>query len=430
MIVEIAYGKTHLPVDVPDANISEVYRKRKMPKTGSPEAAVRDSLASPVGAPRISEIARGKKSACIVVNDITRPVPNKLLLPPIIEELLAAGVPKNKIIILNATGTHRPNLGAEIVELIGEEIAAGFEFVNHDCFDDASHRSLGTTKSGTDVYIDVRYLDSEVKILTGLIEPHFMAGYSGGRKVICPGIASIKTVSRIHSPHFMEAPNAANCVVGENPLHRELTEIAMMAGVDFIVNVALDEERDVCGVFSGHFDKAHAAGVKFAMRFDMVPARELADIVITSSAGYPLDKTYYQTVKGMVGALNVAKKGGTVIIASECGEGLGNDTFVECLLKYQEIGDIGKYVEYIGRPENFTPDQWQVEKLLEAKKKVDIVLVSGLSNADKKKTQVNTAPTLDAALRECLARRGGGARIAVIPEGPYVIPCVEGFKQG
>jgi len=428
MKIEVAYGKRHLAVDVPEANLSAVYRKEKMPKSPDTAAAVRESLARPIGAAGLREIARGKGSACIVVNDITRPVPNRLILPPVIEELLGAGVPKDKIIILNATGTHRPNLGDEIIELVGEKIASEFTFINHDCFDDATHRFIGTTKSGTEVHIDARYLDSGVKILTGLIEPHFMAGYSGGRKVICPGIASIRTVSRIHSPHFMEAPNATNCVVGENPLHAELTEIARMAGADFIVNVVIDEERDVCGVFSGHLEAAHAAGVAFAMRYDVIRARETADVVVTSSAGYPLDRTYYQTVKGMVGALNVVKKGGTVVIASECSEGLGNDTFVACLEKFAEIGNIDDYIEYISKPEHFTPDQWQVEKLLEALRKVEVILVSGLSEVDKKKTCVKTAATLDEALRDALARHGRAARVAVIPEGPYVIPCAEGLR--
>ncbi|MFA6449681.1 MAG: nickel-dependent lactate racemase [bacterium] len=429
MEINVAYGKGHLNVNVPDANLSAVYRKKKMPKEADPEKAVRNSLSAPIGTPRLREIAQGRKSACIVVNDVTRPVPNKLLLPSIIDELLAAGVSKENIIILNATGTHRPNLGDEIIELIGEKIASEYTFINHDCFDESTHRRLADTASGTEVYIDARYLDSEVKILTGLIEPHFMAGYSGGRKAVCPGIASIKTVSRIHHPHFMEMPNATNCVVDDNPLHKELTEIANSAGVDFIVNVVIDEDRAVCGVFSGSLEKAHQAGVKFAMQYDMVPAGESADIVITSSAGYPLDKTYYQTIKGMVGALNIVKNSGTVIIASECSEGMGNDTFIDCLKHFGEIKDIDAFVAHIAKPENFTPDQWQVEKLLLALRKADSILVSGgLSDSQKAMAQVKTADTLDAALAMTLATHGAGARVAVIPEGPYVIPCCEKCK--
>jgi lactate racemase len=426
MEIKVAYGKGHLSINVPEGNLSAVYRKKKMPREADPEQAVRDSLAAPIGSQLLREIARGRKSACIVVNDVTRPVPNKLLLPHIIDELLAAGVPKNKIIILNATGTHRPNLGAEIVELIGDKIASEYEFVNHDCFDNASHKRLADTSTGTEVYIDSRYLDCEVKILTGLIEPHFMAGYSGGRKAVCPGIASIKTVARIHSPHFMEMPNATNCVVDDNPLHDELTEIANSAGVDFIVNVVIDEDRAVCGVFSGDLEKAHREGVRFAMKYDMVPAGEAADIVVTSSAGYPLDKTYYQAIKGMVGALNVVKKGGAIICASECSEGMGNDTFIDCLKNYGIIKDIDAYVSHIAKPENFTPDQWQVEKLLLALRKTDIILVSGgLSPEQKTMTQVKTAETLDEALKMAFATHGTNARVAVIPEGPYVIPCCE-----
>ena len=220
--------------------------------------------------------------------------------------------------------------------------------------------------------------------------------------------------------------DATNCVVAENPLHRELMEIAGMAGVDFIVNVVIDEDRDLCGVYSGHYDEAHRAGVGFAMRYDMVAAAEPADIVVTSSAGYPLDKTYYQTIKGMVGALNIVKERGTIVIASECSEGMGNDTFVDCLGKFGEIGDIEKYVEYLSEPDNYVPDQWQVEKLLEALRKADVILVSGgLPDEDKKLTQVDTSDTLGAALAKCLEKHGADAKVAVIPEGPYVIPCVD-----
>lgn len=424
MEVKVAYGKGHLSVDVPEANLAVVYRKKKMPRVADPDEAVLKSLASPVGTRGLKEISKGKNSACIVVNDVTRPVPNKLLLPHIIDELLEGGVPKKNIIILNATGTHRPNLGSEITELIGEKIAKEYEFINHDCFDDSTHRRLADTSSGTEVYLDSRYLDAEVKILTGLIEPHFMAGYSGGRKAICPGIASIKTVQRIHSPYFMEMANATNCVVDENPLHKELTEIARLAGVDFIVNVVIDEERALCGVYSGDVTAAHNEGVKFAMQYDMLEASERADIVITSSAGYPLDKTYYQTVKGMVGTLNVVKEGGTIIIASECSEGMGNDTFVECLKKFDKVKDIDKFIEYIDKPENFIADQWQVEKMLLAMRKADIILVTKGLNPDLHYlTQATVTDDIAHALSVALEKQGGAARIAVIPEGPYVIPC-------
>jgi nickel-dependent lactate racemase len=203
-----------------------------------------------------------------------------------------------------------------------------------------------------------------------------------------------------------------------------LAEIARLAGVDFIVNVVIDEERALCGVYSGDVEAAHLEGIRFAMRYDIINAAEHADIVITSSAGYPLDKTYYQTIKGMVGALNVVKKGGTIIIASECGEGLGNDTFVECLRKFGEIGDIDKFIEYIDAPENFIADQWQVEKMAIAMRRAEIILVTeGLSPEREPLTQVRVMRTLDAALKVAFERQGVAARVAVIPEGPYVIPC-------
>ena len=425
MEIELIYGKGLLKADIPEENVSAVYRKTKMPPVMDPDRAVSDSLANPIGSKRLGEIAGPGDSVCIVINDITRPVPNKLILPHIIGELTGAGVGKQDIFILNATGTHRPNLEAEIVELVGEEIAASFRFENHDAFNDDEHMYAGTTKDGTEVFLDRRYMQADVKILTGLIEPHFMAGYSGGRKALCPGCASIRTIHRIHSPRFMEDENATNCELFSNPLHLELLEICGMAGVDFIVNVVIDEKRELCGVFSGHYDRAHIEGVKFVRQFDEIPAAESVEIVITSSAGYPLDKTYYQTVKGMVGALNLVKTGGTIIIASECSEGMGNDTFVKCLRKLSEFDDLDEYVQYLSVYHNFVPDQWQAEKLAESLRKAEIMLVTnGIPEKDLPLTHATPMKTVEEAVARALHIHGPQARIAVIPEGPYVIPTI------
>jgi len=423
--IEVLYGKGHMKCKVPDENLSAVYRKSKMPPVSGADEAIRVSLAAPVGSKPLSEVAKGGETACIVINDITRPVPNRLLLPRIIDELHEAGVPDEGIFILNATGTHRPNLDDEIIELVGEEIAAKYRFENHYAFRDEDHVPVGRTAGGFDVLIDRRYVEADVKILTGLIEPHFMAGYSGGRKALCPGLASIKTIHLIHSPKILEDESSENCVIPGNPLHVELQQACEMAGVDFIVNVVINEDRELCGVFSGHYDRAHMEGVRFARQYDEIKAEEPVEIVVTSSAGYPLDKTYYQTVKGMVGALKIVKTGGTVIIASECSEGIGNETFADCLRKLDEIGDTEKYIEYISRFANFVPDQWQVEMLVKALRKAEIMLVTdNLSEQDLSITGATPMKTLDEAVQRALEIHGSAAKIAVIPEGPYVIPTL------
>lgn len=425
MKIDLFFGKKKLTAHIPDANVSEVFRKGRTAALPDPSAAVLESLRNPVQSPPLAELAKGRDSACIVVNDITRPVPNRIILPEIISELRAAGVPESGIFFLNATGSHRPNTGSEIVELIGEELASEYRFENHDSFNIEEHMYVGMTRNGTGAYIDKRYLTSDLKILTGLIEPHFMAGYSGGRKALCPGIAAINTIHKIHSPRFLEDENATNFSLLENPLHIELMEICGMAGVDFITNVLLNEDREITAVFSGHHDAAHMRGVNQAMRDDRAIAKEAVEIVVTSSAGYPLDRTYYQAVKGMVGALNIVKTGGTIIVVAECSEGLGNETFKKSLKKYAEIGDIKSYINHICVFENFIPDQWQVEMLLRALKKAQIILVAdGLSDEEKELTLATCAGSIDEAIGIGLATHGPNARIAVIPEGPYVIPTL------
>ncbi|MEW6202939.1 MAG: nickel-dependent lactate racemase, partial [bacterium] len=300
MKIKLAYGKTGLEINVDENHLSAVYQKQKMIPLENSDNTLHEGLRSPAETQPLAALASGRKSACIVINDITRPVPNAFLLLPILEEIHQAGIKPDDIIILIATGTHRPNEGEEIIELVGPEIALNYRIVNHNWLDRENLRSIGRTRSGTEVWLNRLYLDADLKILTGLIEPHFMAGYSGGRKVLCPGLAGIDTMKRIHGTHFLESEYATNCILKDNLLHEELCEIADMAGVDFIVNVVLNEEREVCGVFCGDVNAAHLHGVRFSSQFDRVDAAEPADIVVTSSAGYPLDKTYYQAIKGLV----------------------------------------------------------------------------------------------------------------------------------
>src|SRR6516165_8570304 len=246
MQITLDYGRTGLDVTLPDDRlIAPPLSIRDAPPLADPAAAIAAAIRTTIGTKPLAEIARGKKSACVVVCDITRPVPNKLILPPLLKTIEDAGVPREAITILVATGLHRPNEGDELVELVGAEVARTYRCENHFGKDRDSHDYLGTTPAGVPVWIDKRYLAADLKITTGLIEPHLMAGYSGGRKVICPGIVGLETVKVWHGPRFLLHPRADCGILDGNPVHEENTRIAQMAGCDFIVNVCMDGERRV-----------------------------------------------------------------------------------------------------------------------------------------------------------------------------------------
>src|SRR5215471_17778141 len=302
MQVTLDYGKTGLPVTLPDDRLlAPPLTIRPADPLPNPEATLEAALANPTGTRPLAELAKGKKTACVVVCDITRPVPNKLILPPVLRTIEAAGVPRAGITILVATGLHRPNEGAEL--------AKNYRCENHHGKAKEEHEYLGTTPNGVPAWIDKRYIQAELKITTGLIEPHLMAGYSGGRKVICPGIAGLETVKVWHGPKFLEHPKADSGIVEGNPVHEENTRIARMAGCDFIVNVTIDGLRRVTWLGAGDMIQAWEEGVRFCREVVKVGVPQPADVVVTSCAGYPLDTTWYQAVKGLTGALPIVKEG-------------------------------------------------------------------------------------------------------------------------
>src|SRR5262245_51401778 len=286
MRVTLEYGKTGLEVELPDDRVVGPLAMKHTPPLAVPMAVLRQKLMAPTGSRPLSELARGRKSACILICDITRPVPNALLLPPILETLETAGVPRERILILIATGLHRPNEGPEIVELVGAEVASKYRIENHHGKVLSAHPYLGTTRRGVPAWIDTRYLEADLKIATGLIEPHLMAGYSGGRKLICPGIAALETVKVWHGPDFLEHPKADCGFLDGNPVHEENTRIARMAGCDFIVNVTLDAARRVTSIVAGDMEQAFLAGVKFIENVVKAAVPAPCDVVVTSSAGY------------------------------------------------------------------------------------------------------------------------------------------------
>jgi nickel-dependent lactate racemase len=421
--IELNYGRGRLPVALPDEIDLRVIRKRQMPVLPDPEAAIGEALAAPTGAPPFAELARGRKSACILICDITRPVPNGLFLPMLVEQLLQAGLAAEAIKIVVATGLHRPNEGEELAELVGSRwVLDTVEVANHFARDDAAHVDLGTTrKHGVPVRLDRRFVEAEIKIATGLVEPHFMAGYSGGRKVIAPGVAHKDTITTFHSARFMEHPRATSCVLDGNPLHESQLEIVEMLGGALALNTVIDEERRLSFVSFGEIVASHLEAVRFMSEYAEVPIGERFSTVVTSAAGYPLDKTYYQTVKGMVTPMAIMAPGGQLIIASACSEGMGSSEFVEAQRRLVECGP-ERFLEEIEMKRFADIDEWQTEMQLKPMRIGAIQLYSdGLAEPDRAFTGVEMIPSVAAAVEASVAR-SGDPRVAVIPEGPYVVP--------
>ena len=409
-------------MELPDDRVIGPLEIRRAPPLPDAGAAIVEALAHPLGAPALANLARGRRNACILVCDVTRPVPNRLILPPILDTLERQGIPKSEILILVATGLHRPNLSAELVEMLGEDIVSGYRVENHDgkCLE--AHDYLGLTPAGVPVYLDRRYVRADLKITTGLIEPHLMAGYSGGRKVICPGIAALETVRVWHGPQFLEHPRADCGILQGNPVHEENTRIALMAGCHFIVNVCVDEQRRITWVGAGDMLEAWEAGVRFVEGVVRVPVPEPVDVVITSCAGHPLDATWYQAVKGLVGALPIVKRGGTIIMAASLNEGLGSPDFQHLLA---ENPDIGIFKKRILSKDYFVMDQWQLEELAKVLERCRVMVVSaGLPAETLRRCFVEPVETVEQAVADCIEKHGPQTRVAVIPNGPYVVPYV------
>jgi len=422
MRVKFEYGRTGLYAELPDERIVRTLRYKDAPPLADPVASLLAVLEKPNGTPPLAEIARGKRDACIVICDITRPVPNELILRPVLEILEQAGIPRQKITILVATGLHRPNEGDELIEMVGSTIAENYRIENHHGQVLAEHTFLGTSPRGVPIWIDSRYVGADLKITTGLIEPHLMAGFSGGRKLICPGIAALETVKVWHGPDFLEHPKADCGILDGNPVHEENTWIGRHTGCDFIVNVVIDAERRPLQWVAGDMVTAFHEGVDFVRGVVRDTVAEPVEIVVTSCAGYPLDTTFYQAVKGLTGALPIVKEGGTIVMCASLSEGIGSPQFQQL---FRENTNLESFVQRILGKNYFVMDQWQLEELAKVRRKAKVKIVSsGLSADILSGLFVESAPTIESAVAASLAEYGPAARLAVIPKGPYVLAQV------
>ena len=419
MQVCLEYGRSGLEVELPDDRVVRTLAYKNAIPLEDPDAVLRKTLQNPNGSPPLLELARGRSSACIVISDITRPVPNQLILQSLLETLEEAGFAREQILILVATGLHRPNEGDELVELVGQEIADQYRIENHHGQVLEEHTFLGDSPRGVPIWIDSRYVEADLKITTGLIEPHLMAGFSGGRKLVCPGIAALETIKVWHGPQFLEDPRADCGILEGNPVHEENTWIARHTGCDFIVNVVIDSQRRPLAFVAGDMEQAFLEGVDFCRDVVTDTVEEPVDIVVTSCAGYPLDTTFYQAVKGLAGALPVVKEGGTIVMAASLSEGIGSPQFEQL---FDENTDLEAFVDRILNTDYFVMDQWQLEELAKVRRKAKVKIVSdGLPPQTINRLFVESAPSVEQAVADSLQEYGEQARIAVIPKGPYVL---------
>jgi len=428
--VGLLYGKGLLEVALPASAEVTVIRKPALPKLRDPAAAVRRAFDQPVRSAPLSVLAQGRASACIVICDITRPVPNHLFLRPMVEMMLAAGIPLEAITILVANGLHREGDAREISELVGDPwVLEHVRVDGHRARDRAGLADLGVTPTrGTPVLINRLLVEADLRIVTGLVEPHFMAGWSGGRKVVAPGVAGEETIRTFHSARFMEDPLATQCNLAGNPLHEEQLEIVRRVGDLYALNTVIDEQRDLSYVNFGDIEHSHLAAVDFVARFASVDIPRRFHTVVTSAAGYPLDKTYYQTVKGMVTPIDILAPGGTLIIASECSEGIGSSSYRESQERFVDLGADG-FLATLRDKTLADIDEWQTEMLLKPMRIGQIQLyTTGLNSEDLRITGVEPVQSVDQAITDSIARHNDPA-IAIIPEGPYVIPRYQPAAQ-
>jgi len=420
MLVHLPYGKRKIAVNLPDSCDSFIVEPLFSPPLTDPENALLKALEDPIGSLPIRNIIQPTDHVGIIFNDITRPTPNSLILHTILQELSAI-IPRDHITLFNALGTHRFNTTEELHQILDDELIDNYQIIQNNAFDPASQIHLGTTKRGNEILLNRDLWDCDVKILTGFIEPHFFAGFSGGGKAIMPGMAGLATILGNHSPEMIADPDATWGITWGNPIWEEIHEIALMVKRKFLVNVTLNKNKEITGIFCGDLDEAHSRGCEFVKKVSLVPVNELFDIVITTNSGYPLDINLYQSVKGMSAAAQIVKQGGTIIIATECQDGIPEHGMYGNLLNLYRHPE--ELLDNVLKFESPCLDQWQVQKQAMIQKKADIYVYSdGLTDRQIRSAMLLPCRSIEATLVELIEKYGPQARICVLPEGPQTIP--------
>ena len=418
MSIHIPYGKGHIECSIPyDGLLTSRIDTMKSKRPGA--GIVREAMLNPIGSRRLSELAKGKKTCTIIISDHTRPVPSRDILPPMLEEL-RSGSPDIQVTLLVATGFHRPTTIAELEAKLGVEIARREKVVIHDAFDADSNVQIGVLPSGAPLVIDRVAVETDLLISEGFIEPHFFAGFSGGRKSVLPSVCDKTTVLGNHCGAFIASPYARTGVLENNPLHIDMVAAARLAKLQFVVNVIIDEDKKTVAAFAGDLEAAHAAGVAFLRPYCQVDAIP-GDIVITSNGGAPLDQNIYQSVKGLTAAEASAKPGAVLIMCADLADGTGGEGFYrslrDCLTAEEH------FTQCAATPQNETiPDQWESQILARILMKHHVIFVSRPEmQVTLREMKLDYAPSLEAAMARARQLKGDGASVTIIPNGISVI---------
>ena len=428
MNVNIPFGTSFQPLCISDSTDTEILQSsiHGAVPDGSEDDIVRRSMEQPIGSPPLRELSRGKKNAVIICSDHTRPVPSKHIIPHMLREL-RQGNPDISITLLIATGFHRETTREELALKFGEDIVNHETILVHDCRDEKSLCNLGVLPSGAPLSINRMAAEADLLLSEGFIEPHFFAGFSGGRKSVLPGICGRETVLGNHCSAFIDSPYARTGILEGNPIHKDMEAAAKMARLAYLVNVVLNQEKQVIASFAGHPEKAHAEGCAYLRKLCRAGFRRPGDIVVTSNGGAPLDQNIYQAVKGLTAAEAAAAPGAVLIISASCYDGAGGESFHHA---FRDCTSPASLLEEIRRTpmEKTKPDQWEIQILARILAKFRVVLVCNPAvRPIAEEMGLKTAPTIQQAYESALAEQGGSSRVTIIPDGISVIVEQDSF---
>jgi nickel-dependent lactate racemase len=417
MKVKLAYGKGHFEVELPEGRTT-VIEPAHVPGLPNERAAIFQALENPIGAVALRNWINPGNKICILFTDITRATPNDRIIPWLLEYLVA--VPRENITLLNAVGTHRPNTQAELEQLLTPAVVRDYRVLNHEPENPAELRQLGVTRDGTPAMLNRHLLEADVRIITGFIEPHFFAGFSGGPKGIMPGVAGLETVVSNHGTKNIGDPNSSFGITTGNPIWEEMRDIALRVGPSFLLNVALNEKRQITGVFAGDLLGAHKVGCEFVRQSAMQKFAAPFEIVVTTNSGYPLDQNLYQGVKGMSAGARVIKPGGTLILACECREGVPANSSLDQILRSASSPE--EILTLLATPGFVKPEQWQAQIQALIQRKANVLVRSSLPDAVIRAAHLTPCHDIAATVANLVANQRNGTRVAVLPQGPLTIP--------
>lgn len=418
MRIPLAYGQSHLEIELPDDRTT-VIEPSQVAGLPDERGAVMGALEAPTGTKPLRNWIKPESKVCIAFTDITRATPNHKLIPWLLD-FLAPLVPRENITLLNQLGTHRPNTREELEKMLTPEVVANYRVLNHEPENEDALVQFGTTRDGTPALLNRHLADADVRIVTGFIEPHFFAGFSGGVKGIMPGCAGLRTVMSNHGFHNISSPKATFGINEGNPLWEELRDIALRIGPSFLCNVTLNETRAITGVFAGDILQAHKAGTEFVRRSAMQRVKAPFDIVVTTNSGYPLDMNLYQGVKGLSAGARIVAEGGLLILAAECSEGVPAKSPFDQLLR--SVATPEELLTRLASPGFIRPEQWQAQIQALIQRRADVRVYSSLPGEVLEACHLKPCRDIGAEVRSRIAQLGPEARIAVLPQGPLTIP--------